>query len=460
MWTKRGDAKSVGTLAQQRRARPRVNDFGGYSTDFWQKDRPPDTEELVNSFRETAYACSILTAVGVSSVVIRLYSSTPAGSSGPKAATGEVGEKQLTYLRQQKALQSRVNRGRRVDEIVEHPALDLLEHPNTSHSGTDLLELLSLYSDIMGEAYLKIDLDPILKIPMQLWPLPTHLVTVKLDENDKIIYTFQNGRKNREYTEDELVVFLAPNLRNPYLAGLGALEAIIQTFRLMERDNAYANATMRNRARPDIIASPASENDIITPENAEKTEQIWNRKLQMGENGKFLVSTVPMKFEKLAQNARELEAIARAGLNEARVCNAFSTPIALIKGDKINRATLDAALVQHARYAIVPRVRRIVERLNHRILPLFDNKLFFWYDNPIPEDEEKIAKVRNLNLFSMYRTINEERDSNDLPPVKWGDRPWAQNGMAQVDENNKVPNADPSPQQDPKKPPKPQGTGP
>jgi len=38
--------------------------------------------------------------------------------------------------------------------------------------------------------------------------------------------------------------------------------------------------------------------------------------------------------------------------------------------------------------AILPRLRRIEQKLNEKMLPLFDDKLFVAFDNPVADDKE------------------------------------------------------------------------
>ena len=57
--------------------------------------------------------------------------------------------------------------------------------------------------------------------------------------------------------------------------------------------------------------------------------------------------------------------------------------------ENINRANAEAAETHYAKWLITPRLVRIKEALNERVLPVFgDPTLEFHFDDPVPENRE------------------------------------------------------------------------
>ena len=67
------------------------------------------------------------------------------------------------------------------------------------------------------------------------------------------------------------------------------------------------------------------------------------------------------------------------------------------------------------------------EKLNEQLLPRFDpsGRLFLASEDPVPINRELTAKEQELKLKYGVETINEVRSETGLPPVPWGDKPFA-----------------------------------
>jgi hypothetical protein len=70
--------------------------------------------------------------------------------------------------------------------------------------------------------------------------------------------------------------------------------------------------------------------------------------------------------------------------------------------------------------------------LNERLIPLYDERLFVAFDNPVPEDKEFKLRERESNLRTFTITINEARASEGMEPVSWGDEPFIPNPIGGI----------------------------
>ena len=102
--------------------------------------------------------------------------------------------------------------------------------------------------------------------------------------------------------------------------------------------------------------------------------------------------------------------------------NAYGQSLGLWDKDS-TRANAMVATESFMRDAIRPRLIRQEEKLNEKLTPRYDEKLFVAYDDPVPEDKDFKLKERESNLKSGYTSINMERESDHSSPVPWGDIP-------------------------------------
>ena len=102
----------------------------------------------------------------------------------------------------------------------------------------------------------------------------------------------------------------------------------------------------------------------------------------------------------------------------------FNIPIAIFD-PSANRATAEAAQYILAQFGILPRLRKIEEKINEKLLPMFDEsgRLFCAFDNPVPEDKTYVLQKRSADITAGVSTINEERSVDGKEPIDGGDEP-------------------------------------
>jgi hypothetical protein len=92
--------------------------------------------------------------------------------------------------------------------------------------------------------------------------------------------------------------------------------------------------------------------------------------------------------------------------------------------EDVNRANAREGNITYQHDTILPRCRKMEQKLNEVLLPMYDDKLFCAFDNPVGEDKEFRLKERESNLKTGYTSINEERLEDNQEPVSWGEVPW------------------------------------
>jgi len=388
---------------------------------FQTQPRPTDAT-LVDEFKGVAYSCASLNAEAVARVPLKLYVQTSGAQAAPKCATKALAPRQEAWVRGRRRLAKAV----RVEEVLEHPMLDLLERSNPSFGDFALHEITALYLEQVGSGYWWIERNA-LGVPWAVWILQPQFVSVLRDAKTNLVtgYEYGQGVSKKTYRAGEVVAFHFPNLTNPYGGGWSPAHAAFEAINLLNKDASYQALVMDRRARPDAVVSPRDKDSQMGLAQARRLETWFKRKFRQGGAGGVLVAEDPLTVTPLTFSSRDMEFIRRYGVNKVAILNAYKVPPALLDSSK-TRAELEAALVQHGRNAVDPRCKRRDEAISRQLCPMYDptGRLFVMSDDPVPEDRAAAVKVWAEEAKAGLRTINEIRTDEGAKPVPWGDAPW------------------------------------
>jgi HK97 family phage portal protein len=382
----------------------------------------------------TAWTCASINASVCASFPPRLFVRTSPGQARPKCATAPITRALEQRFRQGPAWASRIRGADHIEEVVDHPLLDLLRQVNPIHNAFDLWELTTLYLEVHGKAFWYLDLDPVLGTPRAIWPLPAQNVTPRrapdsLNPIDS--YQYRTGGKEQEFRPDQIIFFRYPDPRDPYTGGLSPLRACYEQVALTSHYAARRQAIFENDAIPAALVSP---DNVLGEEERDRLEQQWNQRLRRGGAGGVVVAESALRVNLLQHSLGDLALLADMKVTKEDIANAFHVPLSFLTSET-NLANLQASEHQHMAKAISPRLLRRDEKLNEQLVPLFDptGRLFLASEDPVPLNfDDNLAE---LGLFLKYGvlSINEVRSGEGLPAVDWGDVPWVPMQWARTD---------------------------
>ncbi len=398
--------------------------------DIWNRQPAPTSLKLLQENRETAYACAELNANAFADVPLRLYITTGKGQSPTRNfGTKTVDSATVRHLEANAGFAGRLSKAVDLQEVVEHPLLDLLNNPATGLSRFDLFELSDRYQEFEGNAYWHVKIGP-LGIPAPIVLLPSHLVTTVRAKNGLGIAGYEYGSRNNKImlSADSVIPFRFPNLLDPYADGWSPVRAMWETINLQNQDRSHLQALMGNRARPDTVVSPKEQL------GEHEADRLWKRFMRMfnrGGSGGVAVTAEPVTITPLSFPPRDMEALARYGVGKVAIANAFGVPMSMLETKDVNRANAEAGEYQHAKHAIEPRCTRFEAKLNRRLVPMYGERFFLAFDSCVPDDRVVSADIRVKDLGSGVVTINEARVEIGLPEVDWGNEPWIPFNLSQ-----------------------------
>ena len=405
--------------------------------DAYRRNRASTPNEILAELKNTAWTCASTNAAVCASFSPRLYVATRPDQPRPKCLTKALPAAMVQRLRSMPHLSGRTKAAVRIEEVTDHPLLDLLAHANPVMNAFDLWELTTLYQEVHGSAYWFLDAGP-LGAPQQIWMLPSQNVTPRREPNSPNLvdyYLYRTGTREQRFRPDQIIHFRYPDPRDPYTGGLSPLRACYEQAALTSEFAAFKRAKFENHAIPDAIVSP---DEVIGEEERDRLETQWNQRFRKGGSGKVVVAESALRVQLLAHSMGDLAALADMKATKEDVCNAFHVPISFLSSET-NLANLQAAEHQHMAKAVTPRLQRRDEKLNEQLVPLFDpsGRLFLASEDPVPVNRDLAAKEQDLNLKYGVNTINEVRGVQGLAPVPWGDAPWLPRQWAQTNDPNR-----------------------
>ena len=411
----------------------------------------PTQGQLIKSYRGTAYACANLCAQAVAATPLRLYVTTGRGQAKPRVETRAVSRKTMQWLSQNPSCTKQVAGATDVEEVLEHPILELLQNVNRELDGFSLMEITDLYMEVVGSAYWYLPRDPLGNIEA-IWILQSQFVTPVYDKAGKLKeYKYGSEDKAKRFSKDDILPFYLPSLGNLYNDGYSPLRAAYESVLMEENGKAHAAALQKNNARPDMLVWATGEGGGLGEDESKRLERRFNRKFREGGTGGIMVVGDEVDIRPLNFPPKDVQFALMANLNKEDIANAYGVPMSLLQTKDVNRANAEAGHYQLAKNAVLPRCRRLDQRLTQRFAVLFDPRLILIFDDPVPEDREFMLKKRQADLGMGVLVINEARAEDGREPVEGGDIPLVPSSMSTLESIVDPP--DPPPQLMPGAPP-------
>ena len=307
----------------------------------------------------------------------------------------------------------------------ESPEAVILRNVNSVMDYTTLIRLTEAWKSTAGCAFWWVVRND-RKVIEAIWPLPPQHVRPILTTGfaEIVSYEFSIGQKKIIIPASEIVRFCDPSIIEPFTSCFSPLQAIWREKAIWDEETVNALALLQNHARPDAVISPKGDYGGLGEEEREALEKQLKNKFKRAGAGGILFATDPLDYQVLQISSKDAELLARKKVTKNDIANAFGVPLALLESENINRATLEAAMFQHGFYAIKPKIKSYAGDLNKFYFPMFGRDLKIIFDNPVPIDREREAKLEEMDLKNAVITINEVRKKRGLDDVDWGNEPY------------------------------------
>jgi HK97 family phage portal protein len=307
------------------------------------------------------------------------------------------------------------------NEIETHPFLDLWAKPCRAWRGTEWREIWVLHRLLAGNSYLEVVTNG-LRTPVELWPLAPDRTEIVPSPTDWIKgYRYTGAAGQVELTVEQVIHSKRANPSSNYY-GLSVVQAAAQAIDLNQMMKGFGLAAFRNNATPKTLVMLRED---IPPDQAETVNtELQNAFKGVANSGRTGVTSSAVKdIKRISMSPEEMDYIAGQDLTKDEIFAMFGVHPANVGMTKdVNRANAEAAEYTLQANVVAPELGALEDMINSEILPRFDSRLRWAFDNAIPEDQDRQLAKAQAVIDKQIGTQNEARDILGMDQVPEGDR--------------------------------------
>lgn len=362
---------------------------------------------MINAYKSWVYVAASKNATTCASTPLRLYVAKNNKGSLKGYPTRKVTKQAERYLRENSSLENipAFRKAVEIEEVLDHPFLDLKRSVNNFMNSFDLFEMTQLYQELTGSCFWEIITDR-MGVPKEIWIIPPQNCKI-IPHPTKFIsgYKYTNGSTEIDLSEKEVLMFKFPNPKSPYY-GYSPFNSISDIYGLEKSINSYESAMFANGGTLNgVFETDEALGDHEFERLKEEIKQSFSGVLN---SGKSPLLDNGLHYKPFSASPREMSFLGGRDKIKEAVLNAYGQALGLYSAEA-NRANVDAAVYQWTRFTITPRLRRTEERINEKLIPMYDDRLFVSYDSPIPDDKDFDLNERIKNIQTSVTSVDEER---------------------------------------------------
>ena len=319
-------------------------------------------------------------------------------------------------------LYRRNSNGERI-KVESHPAIDIWDSPNPFLTRGEFLEASAQHFDLAGAIYWAVTYAG--RFPAELWPLrPDRVVPIPHPTEFISGYVYRLGSKQIPFEPQDIIVTKRPHPMSPY-RGISPIESVMIDVASDRNAQLWTRNFFSNGAQPGgIISIP----DEWSEEQFDKFRERWRASHQgVANSHRVALLEGGATWEEVKITQREMQFSELRRLHRDKVLMAYRVHKSIIGlAEDVNRANAEAAETVFSRWVIRPRLVRIKQSLNERLLPLFgDASLEFDFEDPAPDNQElMLAQATGLYTAGLT-TRDESRERMGLPAADQGGDQYA-----------------------------------
>ena len=409
---------------------------GSWNISSFQDKRPYapsfNHKALVDRYSGWVYACANKNAINCAQIPLRLYAARPNSKTKALFPTKSIQHDTADYLSKSPTVAKYLAKAVEVEEVLDHPFLTLMQQVNGFMNQFDMLELMFLSQELTGNAYWYMFREGETGLPTEIWPLLSQFIKI-VPSKEKFIEYYEYlvaGVEKRRFEQEDVIHFKYVSPKDAYY-GLGPLQAAVVAADRSRSMNTFEVGLFMNRAQPDVaLILPPDAGEPDAPSKKRMYKEWYKRFGGVKKGGGMAILHGGAELKQISLSPKDMAYLKgrKATLNE--IASIFGVPMSKLTTDDVNRSNAQSGDYAYMKDTILPRLRKVEQKLNEQLLPLYDERLFVAFDNPVPEDKEfRLKEVESL-LKTGYSYINEQRQIDGLEPVSWGELPLAQTSIA------------------------------
>ena len=305
----------------------------------------------------------------------------------------------------------------------------LHDSPNADQTALDFWEFICASLELQGDGFSEIERAADGGVIALDVPIPAELVQRRRLSSGEIEYEWSANGRTRKAPQDRML-----HIRgfggNP-LGGLSTLSFGRQTFGMAHAIERAASETFRNGVRPSGLLT--TEAKLDKAQRIELEDLLQERFVGSMNAGRPMLLDRSMDWKQLTINPEDAQMLESRAFSVEEICRFFGVPPFMVGhtekstswGTGIEQQTLG-----FVKFTLRRRLKRIEQALMKQLLTPADRAqgitIEFNLEGLLRGDSKTRAEFYASGLQNGWRTINEVRELENLPPVEGGDVPRMQ----------------------------------
>lgn len=290
--------------------------------------------------------------------------------------------------------------------VSKHPILDMWQAVNPFYTRHEFLETSIQHFELTGEIWWLIVRNKSRR-PVELWPIRPDRIRPVPHATDFVAgYIYTIGTLQIPLERKDVIFIRRPSPLDPY-RGIGTVQSMMMDLGAEQMASQWTKNFFNNGAMPGgILQFDEGMSDM----DFERLVSRWSEQHQGVANAHRVAVLERGKWvdRKFSQRDMQMEQLRR--LNRDIIFGAFGIPTSVMGvTESVNRANAEAGDVMFGRWILKPRLERIKQALNERLVHTIDKTLFLDYTEPTPENRELHLKIADTGFKGGILTRNESR---------------------------------------------------
>lgn len=305
-----------------------------------------------------------------------------------------------------------------LEKLDTHPLLRLLKDANPFMTGQEMMEYTQMWLDLVGDAFWVLNRTP-RGLPVEVWPVPPNRMRV-VPSRGKFIsgYIYKWAQEEVPFKPEEVVHFKYPNPASLY-RGMGPVQALAVDLDSENYAAKYNRNFFQNSARPDVVLQV--KEGLTTPQFEQLVER-W----KAGHRGvdrahRIAVLDGGMEYKQISLSQKDMDFQALRKANRDLILAAYGMPLTILGiAENVNRANAESGEYTYARWTVLPRLKRLGNKLNETLVPMFGSDLALLAADPTPENREQARLDAESGVKAGYMMLDEARQLMKLDALRDG----------------------------------------
>jgi HK97 family phage portal protein len=348
---------------------------------------------------------------------------------------------------------------RSLPRLYDHPIAKLIgETPNPDMTPITFWGTMVGHAASYGNGYAELKggaqkFDPAM-YPDSLELLTPDRMEVKRDlQSREIIYDYTDEGNAAPRSIPSSRIFHLVGFGFDGVVGYSPIELHRQTIGLALAAIEHNAAFFGRGAHPSgVLEYPGVTRDL---DKLKKVREDWDRIYSGADNtGRTAVLQGDMKYHPLTVSARDAQTVELLQLTSVQIARLFRMPLHKIQNmEAATYTNIEHQAIEFVQDAIMPWLRRIVQEVKRKLLPL-DDDLFVEHiiEELLRGDTVSRYQAHQIAIQNGWQSPNDTRELENKNPIPDGDQYMVQAQMTPLDQIGQEPEPEPEPESEPEAP--------